>query len=262
MKLAFMSSVCPKMTLEELLAAGAAHAYQGIEFRPEWGHAHGVELDATSKQRKEAARRLADGPLEACCLSPGTRFCQEEPGARDAELAKLQRYVELAAEVGIGRIRVFADPLPNTGGGRRAASYQAQAEYLARGAACARDAGVRLVLETHSNFRAVDAGEVLFRAGYPAALWINWHLGHCLRHGEDVDEAYRHVKGRVAHCHFALGEDQAASGAIERQLELLRDEGFREFFSVEVINPDDGQAVLSSHAAAWRQLAEKLNLSS
>ncbi|HUS92972.1 MAG TPA: sugar phosphate isomerase/epimerase [Phycisphaerae bacterium] len=260
MRLAFMSSVCPKMTLAELLAAGEAHGYEGIEFRPEWDHAHGVELPSTAARRREAAGLLADSPLEGCCLSPGTRFCKDAPGERDAELEKLSRYIDLAAEVGISRIRVFADPLPSVGARARTASYEAQADYLARGAERAAAAGVRLVLETHSNFRAFDAGEVLYRAGYPAGLWINWHLGHCLRHGEGVDEAYRHVKGRVAHCHFSLGEDKVDHAAIERQAELLRDDGFDGFFSVEVINPDDGPGVLARHAEGWKQLKDALGL--
>ena len=258
MKLAFMSSVCPKMTLAELLAAGQAHGYEGLEFRPEWDQQHGIELDASAESRKDAAKRLADSPLEGCCLSPGTRFCKGEAGVRDAELAKLAEYIDLAAETGIGRIRVFGDPLPNTGAGRRAANYEAQADYLGRGAERAAAAGVRLVLETHSNFRGFDAGEVLFRAGYPAGLWINWHLGHCLRHGEDIDEAYRHVKGRVGHCHFSLAEKEADWAAIARQAELLGDDGFDEYFSVEVINPDDPEQVLADHAAGWNKLKEEL----
>jgi sugar phosphate isomerase/epimerase len=260
MKLAFMSSVCPKLTLPELLAAGEAHGYEGVEFRPEWDHAHGIEPGSPASGRKEAAEALADSPLEGCCLSPGVRFCRDEPGDRDAQLETLFRYIDLAADVGIPRIRVFGDPLPNAGAGRRAANYHAQAEYLARGAERARAAGVRLVLETHSNFRAFDAGEVLYRAAYPPALRVNWHLGHCLRHGEDVDEAYRHVKGRVDHVHFSLGEEKTDRAHIERQAVLLAAEGFAGFFSVEVINPPDPEQVLEAHAKGWGELKGRLGL--
>ena len=260
MKLAFMSSVLPGATLAELLAAGVKHGFAGLEFRPEWKHAHGIELDAPADRRSESAKRLADSAIEPCCLSPGVWFHSDEPGVRDAELDKLCRYVDLAAEVGISRIRVFGDPLPNGGRGARARSYEAQATYFARGAERAAAAGVRLVLETHCSFRAMDAGEVLFRAGYPKGLWVNWHLAHCLLHGEDVDEAYRHVKGRVEHCHYSLAEDAAERDAVERQVELLRDDGFDGFFSVEVIDPEDGQAVLDRHAAAWRDLSARLGL--
>ena len=60
MKLGFMSSVCPRMTLKELVETGKKYGYAGIEFRPEWDHAHGIELDASAAQRREAARMLAD----------------------------------------------------------------------------------------------------------------------------------------------------------------------------------------------------------
>jgi hypothetical protein len=98
----------------------------------------------------------------------------------------------------------------------------------------------------------------MFRAGYPAGLWINWHLGHCLRHGEDVDEAYRHVKGRVGHVHFCLDEEKVELHHLQRQAGLLAAEGYAGFFSVESINPPDPEQALASHAAAWKRLREKI----
>ena len=258
MKLAFMSSVFPKMTLTELLAVGQQYGYEGIEFRPEWDHGHGIELASSAAQRKEIAKVLADDPLEACALSPGVKFAAPEAEQRDAQLDALRKYVQLAADVGIGRIRIFGDPLPNDG--RRAACYTYQAEYLARAAAEAGQAGVTIVIETHMNFRALDAGEMLYRTGYPPALRINWHLGHCLGHGEDVDEAYRHVKGRVAHVHFSFPKEPSGLVHIHRQAELLLGEGYDGFFSVELISPDDPNAVMASHAEGWKHLRGKLGI--
>jgi len=257
MKLAFMSSVYPKMTLTELLAVGEQYGYEGIEFRPEWEHGHGVELGASAARRKEIAKVLADAPLEGCALSPGVKFSSPEAEQRDAQFESLCKYVQLAADVGIGRMRIFGDSIPNDG--QRAACYRYQAEYLARAADKAGQAGVTLVLETHGNFRAFDAGEMLYRTGYPPALRINWHLGHCLGHGEDVDEAYRHIKGRVSHVHFNLGKE-ASGDHIHRQAELLLGEGYDGFFSVELINPDDPQAVIASHAEGWKKLRRTLGI--
>lgn len=256
MKLAFMSSVLPKATLAELSAVGQKYGYEGIELRPEWEHGHGVELSATAEQRKELAKVLADGPLDPCCLSPGTKFASPDPAERDAQFDAICEYIRLAAEVGIGRIRVFGDPLPNGGG--RAACYAWQAEYLARAAAEAKAAGVMLVIETHMNFRACDAGEILYRTEYPEALRVNWHLGHCLAHGEDVDEAYRHVKGRVAHAHFGFPAEQGGKDKICRQAELLLAEGFDGFFSVEFIGPENPHEILASHADQWQALRKDL----
>jgi len=253
MKIAFMSSVCPAMTLAELIAAGQKHGYEGIEFRPEWDQKHGVELELSASDRKDVAKMLADGGLEGCCLSPGVWFSKEEEGARDVELEKLLKFIDLAADTKIGRVRVFGDPLPNMGGQRRTANYEGQAEYLRKASEHAGEVGVKIVLETHTNLRGVDAGEIMYRAGYPAALWVNWHLEHCLMHGEGVDEAYRHVKGRVEHAHYSL-EVEEHLPHLERQIELLRDDGFDGFFSVEVINPEDPEDVLLRHADAWAKM--------
>jgi len=267
MKLAFMSSVFPKMSLTELLAVGRQYGYEGIEFRPDWDHGHGIELGAPPGRRGEIARELADSPLEGCALSPGVKFAEPEAGRRDAQLDALRKYVQLAVDVGIGRIRIFGDPIPNDGG--RAACYSYQAEYLARAAAEAHQAGVTLVIETHMNFRAFDAGEILYRTGYPPALRVNWHLDHCLGHGEDVDEAYRHVKGLVAHVHFSFPKKAGESGQagpaprashILRQAQLLLGEGYDGFFSVELIGPEDPKAVMADHAEGWKKLREELGI--
>ena len=258
MKLGFMSSVCPDKSLTELIEIGKRYGYEGLEFRPEWGQAHGIELDASPAERKEAAAVLRESELEGVCLSPGTRFQRDDKDALEVELEKLLRYIDLATEVGIPLIRVFGDPLPITGRGQRARQYQVLADYYGRAAERAEAAGVILALETHMNFRGFDAGEVLFRAGYPPALRINWHLGHCLRYGEGVDEAYRHVKGRVVHVHFSLSDDEARNQAQARQVALLRDEGYEGYVSIEVINPDDPIAVLKQYAEVWADLKERL----
>ncbi len=98
--------------------------------------------------------------------------------------------------------------------------------------------------------------EVLFRAGYPPALWINWHLEHCINHGEDVDEAYRHVKGRVTHVHFSM------SPHVERQMELLATEGYEGYFSLEMMEKDEAVAdkTVAEQAAAWRAVYDRLGL--
>jgi len=249
MKLAFMSFLYPRASWRELIDHAVRLGYDGIEYRAEAGHGHGVEVDTPPAGVAEVRRAMADAGLETACLATSVRFCEEEPGARDANLERLQALIDLAARIGAPTLRLFGDPLPNEGGGARARNYEAQATYLVRASEHAAQAGIRLCIETHSNFRAYDAGEVLYRAGYPSALWVNWHLAHCIKHGEDVDEAYRHVKGRVGHVHFYLRD-----GHMDRQFDLLRAEGYGGFFSVEIM-PKEGlrsDELLREHAAWFR----------
>ncbi len=254
MKISFMSFLFPQADHRELIAMALKHDYDGIEFRAEAKHGHGVELEASDAAVRTVRADMADAGLETSCLATSVRFGEIDGAAREALLERCQRLLDLAARVGAPCMRIFGDPLPPPALGRRAQAYAIQAEYMARAAEMAEPTGVRLVLETHSVFRAYDAGELLYRTGYPPALWINWHLEHCLNHGEDVDEAYRHVKGRVAHAHFSF--TSGYEGGIERQIALLADEGFPGHFSVEIMPKEglDGEAHVAEHSQRWHAI--------
>lgn len=256
MKLGFMTFLYPKLDYTAVIAKGKQYGYTGIEWRAEAEHQHGVELDVPSAEIKTIRQRVADEGMETSCLATGVKFCSPEVDEREANLERLTRYIALAAEVGAPCIRIFADPIPNTGRGAREASYRYQAEYLARAAERAEKGDIKLCLETHSVFRAFDVGEVLFRAAYPPALRINWHLAHCINHGEDVDEAYRHVKGLVIHAHFSM------SPHVERQMELLAAEGYEGYYSVEIMAKSEAEAdtIMSEQVSGWTAARQTLGL--
>lgn len=255
MKLSFMTFLYPKLRYDAVIGKALQFGYQGIEWRAEAEHLHGVELESSAEELATIRKAVADAGLETSCLATSIKFCSPDKAERDQQLERLYRFVDLAAAIGAPCIRFFADPIPNTGRGARAESYQYQSEYMAMAAERSGQSGVRLCLETHSVFRAVDAGEVMFRAAYPRALWINWHLEHCLIHGEDVDEAYRYVKGRVTHAHFQMLPQ------VPRQMELLWDEGFTGYFSLEIMPPteEESDAKMATEAAEWKAVYERLS---
>jgi len=257
MKLSYMTFLYPHLGVDSLMAKARQFGFDGIEWRAEAGHKHGVEIGAPAGGVAQTRRRVADAGLLTSCLATSVKFCSLDQAERDANLERLYRFTDLALEIDAPCIRFFADPIPNTGRGAREESYRIQSAYMALAAERAAAAGVRLCLETHSVFRAFDAGEVLFRAGYPPALWINWHVEHCINHGEDVDEAYRHVKGRVTHAHFTM------SPYVEREMELLKAEGFEHFFSVEMFFQPEAEAdadkAMAEQSQAWKAVYARLS---
>src|SRR2546428_238096 len=56
MKLGFMTSVCPKYTLPELLQAAKRHGYQGVEPRVEWQHGNLLASQAAEVITRAEAR--------------------------------------------------------------------------------------------------------------------------------------------------------------------------------------------------------------
>ena len=111
MKPGFMTSVCPSLSMAELVDTARRYGYEGIEFRTEWDHAHGLELDSTKEKRKECRSMLADGGLEASCVATSVRFNTEDKSARGKQQDTLKSYIELAADIGAPYIRTFGDPM-------------------------------------------------------------------------------------------------------------------------------------------------------
>ena len=82
MKFGFMSSVCPPLTLAELIDKAKHYNYEHLELRVEWDHGHGVELDSTPQQLRDARQRFADSGIELSCIATGVRFIDPDAQKR------------------------------------------------------------------------------------------------------------------------------------------------------------------------------------
>jgi sugar phosphate isomerase/epimerase len=254
MKTGFMSSVAPRRTLPELIATATAYGYDGVEFRAEWGHGHGVELTATGEQRKSARRMLRDGGVAASCVATSVKFNSPTRTDHLPQRETLRRYIALAADIGAPCVRTFSDPVPEDDEAARDDVLHLAAESYAALDAWARQHEVQVTVETHSNLRAHWARSILDTA-HVASLRVLWDPGHHVSRGQSVGEAYGYLERRVAHVHFRAPSegDRLTDADNLRVIQLLRAEGFDGFLSVEVINPLDSDAVLAHHRAKLRE---------
>ena len=259
MKSGFMSSVCPTQTLAELIQTAETYGYQGLEFRVEWGHQHEVELDASATARRLARQMLEESGIAASCIATGVKFSSPDPADHEPQRETLRRYIELAADVGAPYLRTFADPLPEDDPEARDRVLDLAAASYAAVDGWAQDAGVTMLVETHTNMKGQWAEAILARAE-AEHLEVLWHIGHHLRRGQSVDDAYRYIRGHVRHLHFTAREEDEYVRDVDnhRCFNLLAGDGFEGFFSVEIINPDDPDAVLSHHIAKFNQFVQGL----
>lgn len=251
MKPGFMSSVCPQGSLTELVETAGSYGYRGIEFRTEWDHRHGVELDATPAQVAEARRVLADAGVAASCIATSVKFNSPDREAHLAQRETLRRYVELAARLGAPCIRTFSDPLPEEDEAERDHVMDLAAESYAAVDGWAAQHGVAVLVETHTNMRAHWARRIVDRSG-AGNLGVLWHISHHVSRGQSVDEAEGHIRGLVRHVHFAAG-DRVEDADNRRMFELLTGDGYGGFISVEIINPEDPVEVLRTHMARYQE---------
>ena len=255
MKPGFMSSVCPMQTLPELVETAIEYGYEGLEFRVEWDHAHGIELSASDDYLASAAGMLEDSGVAASCIATGVKL--NSPSEADHLLTRepLKRYIELAQSIGAPYLRVFGDPVPEE-------EVDTVLKLAAESCAAVDDhAGqhlVALLIETHTNMRADWAKRIVEDSG-ASNVGVLWHIGHHISRGQSVDETYEHIASDIQHVHFSAQDDGKAGDVNNRRtFELLGPAGFDGFFSVEVINPEDSTAVLKQHIEKFRTFSTGL----
>lgn len=258
MRPGFMTSVCPQQTLDELIESAQRFAYQGIEFRSEWQHRHGVELESDETARQAIRRRLEESGIAASCIATSVKFDSEDAAVREKQRETLRRYVVLAADIGAPNIRTFGDPVPYDDPVKLEETLKREADSYAQVDNWATHHGVHILLETHGNLRADHAQRVLALSG-AQSLHVNWHIGHHIRHGQSVDDAYACIRGRVRHVHFCLSEGPDSEKDNRRSLELLHADGYTGFVSVEEINPDEPEAVLAHYSRKYAELTRALD---
>ena len=98
---------------------------------------------------------------------------------------------------------LFGDRVPNTPV-EVSQTLDWEADGIRECDGLAGDAGVALCLETHGNLLASYIAETLHRAE-AQNTYVNWHAAHHVRHGEPVNVAYVHLRGKVRHAHVNFG---------------------------------------------------------
>jgi len=202
MKYSFMSFSCPDLELRPLLALAQRLGYDGIEPRIDSGHHHGIELGASPVARKEARRQAVGSGVSLCCIATSCSYANPSGSAQEVETTR--RAIDLAADVGSSRIRVFGGQIPN--GMSREAAIDQVAHCLSSVADHAQACGVTVCMETHDDWcRPADVAAVMKRVGRPA-IAVNWDIMHPARTAKaTIDDAFEALLPWIRHVHFHDG---------------------------------------------------------
>ncbi|MFM8288392.1 MAG: sugar phosphate isomerase/epimerase family protein, partial [Planctomycetaceae bacterium] len=246
-RLAFSTLACPQWSLARVISAAREYGYQGVEIRLLAGEVDLLACPELSPARRRETRQLfADQGVSVCGLASSVRFDHESHSDLMRELDVGRRYLELAADLGAGFVRIFGDKLPSLDNLRerdlrvtKIASYiEVLADFAHRQAG-----GARLLVETHGDFVESEWMTRLVRRVGSPALGVLWDTHHPWRFaGEPLAETTRRLGAWVGHTHWkdspgtpvppavvqgAVGGQGGASGttgaspsAIERMAQL------------------------------------------
>ncbi|MBN1344199.1 MAG: sugar phosphate isomerase/epimerase [Phycisphaerae bacterium] len=243
MKYAFMTFSCPELSLDEVLALAKRLGYEGVEPRVSSSHKHGLEFDAPADVRGQARAKAEASGVALCCIATSCRYA--DPATADGMVQDTHRAIDLAADVGCSRIRVFGGQIP--AGTSREEAIELVARSLESVADHAGQRGVVVCMETHDDWcDPANVAQVMQRVDHPA-IAVNWDIMHPVRQGgATMDQAYETLEPWIRHVHFHDGvkEDPGqllrpiGEGIVDhkRAVELLLDMGYEDYLSGEWIN--------------------------
>lgn len=206
MKYAFMSFSCPELALDALLQTAKDIGYDAIEPRASSNHKHGIEIEATLSERAAIKAKAAAAGIAYSCVATSCRYA--DPETATAHIAETHQFIDLAADIGADKLRVFGGKIGQ--GLNREAAIAQVAQALTEVAGHAGDRGVTLCLETHDDWCDPKHVAAVMAMVDHAHIAVNWDIMHPVRMGlATMDEAYEILAPWVRYVHIHDGRDEA-----------------------------------------------------
>ncbi|HLZ07910.1 MAG TPA: sugar phosphate isomerase/epimerase family protein [Chloroflexota bacterium] len=253
MKLSLLTyNLARQWDLPKLIEVARGSGYAGIEFRADAGHEHGVELARSAAERRQIRDRLEDAYLEAVCIGTGCRYESPEPKKRLEQIEQTKRFVELAADVGSTRVRVFGNNLPD--GVRRDDCVAYVGESLRTLGEFAAPFGVDVLLEMHGQFNYWGFARAAVEIANHPSVGIVYNCDRLDLVAGSVAATYSRVRWLIRHVHM----HELTDGFPYPELfALLNADGYSGYVSSEIEAADalSREQYFASYAALVRSWA-------
>lgn len=271
LKYSFMTFACPGYSLEEVVESAVRHGYDGVEPRVVSNHKHGIELERTPAERAGIRKQFEDAGVAVACIATSVQLNKPDAAQRQEMVDQAKAYVELAADLGARRIRVFgghADDQADVMSGDRDTAIGRVIEGLAACAGAAASREVFICLETHDFFcPGVDVARICDAVDSP---WIQatWDVQHPVTAGEDISTTESVLMPFVRHVHFhdtdrsegrnecvPIGQGQAP---ISQFLAIFKKHNYDGFISGEWFYNNGPEKDLAHYISACKAIEESL----
>lgn len=246
MKLAFSTLGCPDWSLEQICKYGKKYGFAGVGIRGISGEFDLTRIEAFSEEnREETLEKFKKYNLNIAILSSSVRFNSPEKKERQAHLKQGKRVVDLAAELGVDKIRVFGGSIPE--GINRKEAHQWVMENLKQLGEYAGRKKVYIALETHDDYTDTYLVKDIIEKVDNEYVKVLWDVHHPYRLCEEkIEESWQNIGDYVVHTHFKdsylddseeegykyclLGEGEIPN---QKALQLLKENDYKGYLSLE-----------------------------
>ena len=249
MKLSLLTYLLGKdMTLPELLDVVRSSGIDGLEFRAELGHKHGVELEASPEQRAAIRQRCEEAHVPIACLATSCMFEYPEAEKRREDIDRAKRYLDLAADIGAPRIRVFGNAFP--AGITREQVVQNVGLALREIGEHGAERGVDVCLEMHGEFYWWEyALNSVKTADHPRVGIVHNCDPREMSYGP-ISNFYEPVKYYLRHVHM---HDLENGYPYKAFLGMLKRDGYTGFLSLEASPSEEPKRIIATYAVLFRE---------
>ncbi len=254
MKLGLLTfNMAAEWDLDTIVEKCLTLSLEGIEFRTQREHAHGVEIGLSAAQRDAVRQRFEDAGVAICGISTGCAFDHLDRDQLEADVNEARAHLDLAADLGAGGVKVFGNKAHVDDGVAREDTIEQIGAALAGLSEYAESLGVQVRFEMHGDFTsAEDCNRIMEFAGDGPGICLIYNCNNRF----DVDESgsieasYRAVADRVGHVHL---HDLADPDFPYLQLvRLLTADGFAGWCTGELPDSPDRERVLQYFVGLWR----------
>lgn len=198
MKLSFTTLGCPQWDLETIVSRAAEYGYDGVDFRGLQGQMNVYELRPFAADAEHTRRRFEDAGLAVTCFSSSITLVSKEREAQNIE--ELERYAELCSRFGTRYIRAFGGRLNGTD---RSDALDAARSYMQRVEPILRQAGVKLIIETHDDWTRCEDVLDLLDGTSSDTVGVLWDVHHPYRmFGERPEQTWEKLGSRIEYTHW------------------------------------------------------------
>ena len=196
--------------------------------------------------------------VEIYSISVRSDMCRPTREQRETELAGVKKWVDVAAKLGAGHIRVFGGTVPKGETEDAAAGYVV--DVLGRAAEYAGSHGVILGIENHGGItsRAERILEIVKKVNSP---WVGVNLDT----GNFDRDAYTQIAQILPHAVNVQFKTEIRGGADgknepadwDRLMKMIADGGYRGYLALEYESKDDPAKAMPALLAKLNTLARK-----
>ena len=235
--------------LDTLLTKATELGFEGVEFRVDAKHAHGVELERTGVERKEIAKKIAEAGLINCGLGTGCRYDSPDEAKLRESIERTKALLQLTADLGAPGLKVFGNNFHEDQGISKEATIEQVGKAVKECAKTANDLGVELRFEMHGDFNPSEyCLKVVELADEPSVSLIYNSDRRDVVDGS-VAQTISRVRKFVKHIHMHDLVDPEYP--YQEMLRIFKDSGYDGFAVAEIQASSDPERVLKYFVALY-----------